>query len=320
MLKLPMLRAIKRAFGGHPIWWIANHSTAMAHELRPWVVGPLLEQVIENAGITVPWRQVIRRLRQFPAFEMVFDTRTRGFTVLLARTFLTHRGFYACLPGYVLSPHPPDRRRRPHSIGQRALSMVEAATGGAVDLDADLEPPAMAKQIAAELLPAGSAYIGLAPGSREAHKNWPMARFVALAQQLVEKGAKPVFLIGPQETGIRSDLRAAVPAALFPQLPQSGIAGGLRMLELDVAIGRRLAVAVANDSGIGHVLAAIGTPLVSLFGPTDARRWAPLASQGQILRAQDFGGEAMVAIPVEAVIGAVDRLLAQPVNRQPREC
>jgi ADP-heptose:LPS heptosyltransferase len=76
-----------------------------------------------------------------------------------------------------------------------------------------------------------------------------------------------------------------------------------------MAIARRLAAAVANDSGIGHLLGIVGTPLVSLFGPTDPARWRPYTTTGLVIRAQQFGSDAMDAIPVEPVFAAVDKLI-----------
>ena len=67
----------------------------------------------------------------------------------------------------------------------------------------------------------------------------------------------------------------------------------------------RLAAAVANDSGTGHLIAAAGTKLVSLFGPTRAAKFAPAAPRLEIVAAQDFGGEAMEAIPLDAVDAAL---------------
>src|SRR6185503_10689283 len=97
---------------------------------------------------------------------------------------------------------------------------------------------------------------------------------------------------------------------LFPEAEPVDPALGVGRLEFAVALGRRLTATVANDSGIGHLMAAIGTPLVSLFGPSDAARWAPFGERVVIVRAQDFGGDTMEAIPVAAVSEAVDRLLS----------
>lgn len=314
LLKLPMLRALARAYPTRPIWWIATHQTAMAHELAPFVA-PLLARVIEQAGVTEPAREVIPRLKRLPPFELVFDTRTRVATVFLARMFLRHRGFFACLPGFVLSDrHPPGRWARPRGIALRALCMVEAAVNGPVDWSGTFAVSAAAQAVAAQRLPAGPSYVGLAPGSREARKNWPLERFGALARALAEHRHTPVFLVGPQEREWLAELRQAAPMARFPEAEPLDPALGIARLELAIAIGQRLAAVVANDSGIGHLIAAIGTPLVSLFGPSDPRRWRPFTDCGVVVRAQDFGAATMDAIPVAAVLGAVDALLTRSAD------
>ncbi len=310
LLKLPFLRAVRRAFPDRPLWWIATHQTSMAHEMAPWVAG-LIDRTVEYAGLTEPAGDVIPRLRALPAFDLVFDSRTRFATVLLARMLLSHRGFYACLPGYMLSTRRPRGHfTRPDNIAERMLSLAEAAIGQPVDASGEFKLSANVEQFAATVLPASRTYVGLATGSREARKNWPTANFVALAVRLERAGLTPVFLIGPQELELVDALRERVPSALFPEADPIDPALQLRPLEFAMAIGRRLAAAVANDSGIGHLLGILGTPLVSLFGPTDPARWRPYTSAGVLIRAQDFGGEAMEAISVDPVFAAVSRLLS----------
>jgi ADP-heptose:LPS heptosyltransferase len=60
------------------------------------------------------------------------------------------------------------------------------------------------------------------------------------------------------------------------------------------------------------MLAAAGVPLVSLFGPTAPEKFAPATRRSLILRAQQFGGEEMAAIPVEPVMAAFKRLVTSP--------
>jgi ADP-heptose:LPS heptosyltransferase len=308
LLKLPFLRAIKRGFPERPIWWIATHQTAMEDELKPFVSG-LITRVISHAGLTTPIRAAIPRLRRLPPFAQVFDMRTRVGSVLAAKWTLKHHGFYACLPGYLLSDRrPPGRWIRPKGIGERALSLAEAALAGPVDWRGRLDVSAAAQRLAAARLPDGAVYVGLATGSREPRKNWPLDRYITLADMLAASGVRPVFFSGPQERDSVDRLRRALPAALFPQIEP--VPDDVGALEFAVAIGRRLAAAVANDSGIGHLLGAVGVPLVSLFGPTDPRRWAPLTAHGTVIRAQDFGGETMEAIGADAVADAVRRLIA----------
>lgn len=310
LLKVPFLRATRRAFPDHKIWWIATHQTAMEDDMVPWVA-PLLDRVIAQAGLTSPNREIIPRLRRLPPFELVFDSRTRFMTLLLTRLNLKHRGYYACAPSFLLSDRlPRGRWVRPTGVAERMLTMIEAATGRAADWKGTLDVSPAAQTLAAERLPPGPRYLGFAPGSREARKNWPLDRYIAAATALAAKGYTPVFLIGPQERDWLVMLRNAVPQALFPEADPVDPALGIGRLEFAIALGRRLTAVIANDNGVGHLMATLGTPLVSLFGPSDAKRWAPFGDSVIVVRAQEFGGDTMEAIPVEAVSGAVERLLA----------
>jgi ADP-heptose:LPS heptosyltransferase len=64
----------------------------------------------------------------------------------------------------------------------------------------------------------------------------------------------------------------------------------------------RLAAAqvyIGNDSGIAHLAAAVETPSVVLFGPTDPRIWAPRGRNVIVVQATE-----MAAIPVADVVAA----------------
>ena len=310
LLRLPFLRAVKHAWPDRPVWWIASQETAMARELAPWS-GALIDRTIEHAGLTMPLREVVRRLRALPPFDLVFDARERLVSVVLARLLLSYRGFYASLPHDLLSTRPPSRGPAGQpGIATRMLALLEAASGAPADWRGDFEIGSAATHLATWRLPDGQTYVGLAAGGSDTRESWPLAAYIALAERLEQAGCTPVFLIGPKEHSLVEVLRASVPSALFPQADPIDPDIMPRPLELAIAIGRRLAAAVAGDSGIGHLLGAVGTPLVSLFGPTDADRRRPFTPHGVVVRAQDFGGTAMEAIPVEPVFAAVEALVA----------
>jgi ADP-heptose:LPS heptosyltransferase len=164
LIKLPFLRAIRRGFPGRPIWWIATHQTSMATELAPFVTA-LIDRVIDHAGLTGNSREVRERLKQLPPFDLVFESRTHIPSVLLARTLLTHNGFFCCLPGYVFSDkRPPGRWTRPNGIAERMLSLADAALGRPGDWQGTLDVSPAARALAEQRLPAGPRYVGLATG------------------------------------------------------------------------------------------------------------------------------------------------------------
>lgn len=97
-------------------------------------------------------------------------------------------------------------------------------------------------------------YAVIHPFSSSPRKNWPLERFQAVAERLARQ--MPLYwCAGPEE-----ELADAV---RFPDL---------RGLARWIAAA---AVYIGNDSGISHLAAACGVPVIALFGPTDPRVWAP---------------------------------------------
>jgi heptosyltransferase II len=108
--------------------------------------------------------------------------------------------------------------------------------------------------------------VALAPGSVGASKRWT---YYAEAGRLLAQQGLDVWVIGgPGEKALAAEIVAA---------------GGPRVRDLtghDLRHGilalAAAGVAISNDSGLMHVAAAIGTPTMGIFGPTDPLLWGPL--------------------------------------------
>jgi Glycosyltransferase family 9 (heptosyltransferase)/Family of unknown function (DUF6165) len=160
------------------------------------------------------------------------------------------------------------------------------------------------------LLPAGPTYVALAPGAGVKHtgKCWPLDCFVTLARQQVTRERVPVFFIGPAERDWCAPLHQAVPEALFPeQQGDAATPAASRGPSLVAALAERVSAAVSNCSGTGHLLAAGGAPMVSLYGPTRPEKYAPFSRALICIKAQDFGSDRLEAIPVDVVASALER-------------
>ncbi len=120
------------------------------------------------------------------------------------------------------------------------------------------------------------------PFSGSPRKNWPLHRFRALAARL---DAPVLWSRGPDD----------------PPLPEAQ-----PVIPLD-ALARQVAAAslyIGNDSGITHLAAAAGAPVLALFGPTDPAVWSPRGRRVEVLRAP------LEALGVDTVLQAARRLLA----------
>lgn len=309
VMKLPFVAALRERWPGARITWLAGKGrTVFAHELKPLVAG-LIDEVIEDAAIGSHAAELLRRPALPRRFDLTIDTQRRLLTTLILRRIPT-RCFVSGAADFLLSAKKPRRGYvRPKAMLRQMLDLIEVAGGRPAQPGYNLRLDAEWATAAATALADGPDYIGFAPGAGGVHKRWPLDRFVALARREAERGRVPVFLLGPAEADWAGELREAVPETRLPlqdpAVPRD-IAGSPLFT---IAVARRLAVAVANDSGTGHLIAAAGRPMVSLFGPTPPAKFAPAAPVLEIVRAQDFGGEAMDAIPVNSVATALDRIL-----------
>ena len=111
----------------------------------------------------------------------------------------------------------------------------------------------------------GRPLVLLNPGaSFGAAKMWPVERFAAVADRCASDLGAVVGLLGaPSERPVLDAVQAAADTALL-DLPGHGL--DLATLKAVVARAR---VLVTNDTGPRHVAAALGTAVVSIFGPTD---------------------------------------------------
>src|SRR5271167_1929983 len=178
-----------------------------------------------------------------------------------------------------------------------SAAYLHAIDATALPTDSRLEPTPDDLAAAARALNQSnvdsSHLIVIFPGSGSPAKNWPAVKFAALASTLSER-AGVVVILGPAES------------PLEPIFRERGVAA-LKDLDLPtVAAIARLATAfVGNDSGVSHLAAAVGTPGVAIFGPTEPARWRPLGGRIDILRRNPVD-----SIEVEEVVGALSKFVA----------
>jgi ADP-heptose:LPS heptosyltransferase len=221
------------------------------------------------------------RRRRFDTFIVVTDIdRHKAPCLALASGASRRVGEAASRLGRGLYTHWVPRNARQHKVrsNQQIVSLlgIEASAPPHVTID-----PADAHAVERLLLRAGVApnesFVTLHPGSGdgESHKRWSPDRFRDLIAAIGHTGMRSVLVGAGGEVPICERLaRECAPNAI-------SFAGQLPIGQT-AAVLRRSVAAIGADSGVMHLAAAVGSPTICLFGPTDDRRTSPFAARAII--------------------------------------
>ena len=164
--------------------------------------------------------------------------------------------------------------------------------------------------------------IGMLPGAAHGpSKCWPVGNFLKVARDLIERHACSVILLGSKhEVGTCAEITAGASG------PIADFSGKTSLQEL-AAMLSYCDVVITNDSGGMHLSAAVGTPVVAIFGITDPRITGPLGHGHRILsaatasRSRDLAPDshearnALRSILPEVVLAAVKEVLDAGARR-----
>lgn len=166
----------------------------------------------------------------------------------------------------------------------------------------------------------GRDFVLIHPASRWTFKCWPARNVAEVVRLLQQEGRQVVLTSGPDADERRTI--EAITARLAH--PVTSFAGELSLKEMAALIARA-EVMIGVDSAPMHMAAAVQTPVVAIFGPTNEANWRPwrvpqrvVASSSHSCRpcgADGCGGsktsDCLESLPVDAVIQAVRELLAE---------
>jgi heptosyltransferase-1 len=182
---------------------------------------------------------------------------------------------------------------------------------GAPEFPIEVRESAVARTMAEAT---GGRYALLNPGAAWPNKRWPAPRLAALASALrSRRDLRSVILWGPGEFELAEEVVTVAGGAAI-MTPTTSIADV-------VALARGAAVMVSGDTGPTHLAAAVGTPIVGIYGPTRPERNGPwlrddeTVSRAAICQCHHFRSckaerMCLLDVAVDEVLAAVERRLS----------
>ncbi len=290
------------------------------------------------------WRAAPLRARLADEARLLRALRARGYDLLVSLTGHPRGAWLARLlaPRWSVAPEQPQRGRLWRTSFSHLYRLPRGGRRHAVELNLDAlrrigvypgdgerslvlvpggEAEAEVRNRMAALGLAERGFVHLHPASRWRFKCWPADRTAALVDRLAAAGERVVLTAAPSppELELVRAIRAACRAETIDH------AGQLTLKQLAALTGRaKLFVGV--DSAPMHIAAAMGTPVVALFGPSGEHEWGPwrvasrvIASDAHPCRPCGIDGcgggkvsECLTTLPVERVFAAARELAAAP--------
>jgi ADP-heptose:LPS heptosyltransferase len=295
IVTLGALRALKEAQPGRKVFFMVDAKYHALLENLDYIDALLPEPPkIDGLGGIAAFESYVRRLRRMDV-DCVLDFHSNSRSALLS--FLSGApirvGFDVRMRKLLYTDVEPRAVRRngriqPRTSHQSAVALARRIGLPAADypLRGTLAAGEKEKRLGRAALSAAGLreasidngdVIALNPGNPYPAKAWPEDHFIDIGRRIVRRGRPIVILWGPGERARAERIvtGAGTGAFLSPEL---------RLEELPGVLSH-LAVLVTIDSGLKHLAVALGTPTVTLFGPTSPLEWHMGGMQDRYLSA-----------------------------------
>lgn len=316
---LPVLGALRRSWAETSIDWLVKKEWMGLLQGHP-MIGSLVP-FPENFNA---WRLLRRRFAR-ERYDMTIDLQgllRSGIASLMTRSPI-RIGFSSGREG---SPWFYTRRIQPSTIATHAVDrnldlvrQLGVATEGPVEFPLPVagDSSAWVNQIwSREGLASTGTVCLVHPAARWETKRWPGERYAELADRLItRKEIRVVFISGKSQTQQVQQIVQMMRAQAI------NLAGQTTLAQL-TALLRKASLLVSNDSGPIHLAAAVGTPVVGIYGPTDPRKVGPYDQAHSVIHKGDdcrgcgrgrcrHGLRCLREIAVDEVVGLIDRRLME---------
>ena len=284
---LPVLRLLKRHLPQSRIYWWVDSGLKSLLEGDPDLAGVI---PFDRDRWAAPrfWPKMLSSVHEMRAqrFDLAIDLQglfRSGIFAWLANAGLTigldnagkgsregARAFYDLTP-----PRAPPNT---HAVDRylAVLPLLNVPARG--NFDWLPKRPEVAAQIEQKWKPGAGPWILLLPGARWDNKRWPVEHFVELARRMREIGALQFVILGSQaDRALGQTIAEAIPGRCL------NLAGQTSLWEM-IEWVRRGRLVISNDTGPLHVAAALGKPLIALFGPTNPRNTGPYGKLNSVLQ------------------------------------
>ena len=307
---LPLLNTLKYELKNTKFYYLSAHENHFNSTLKD------LNCEIESLNLNIQyfgfrwWHALIVRKRlkmlNIETFDLILDLQSKIRNSLILK-IIPHKKFVSPTFNFQLSK-PKLEIRKENRITKTILKAVNILFEKNYQfMEYNINKIHKKFHLESEKLLPNKNYVGfsITQGNVYRKKEWPLDNVIEISSKLLEKGKIPVFFIEKKNIELKNKINSLLPNALFPEHESE-----LSCPSLVTCLGKRLDFAISIDNGVMHMLSLSKVPMITLFGPTDAEKFAPNYEQSIILDSKKIYNSKNVAdITVGDVLQAAKQFL-----------
>ena len=264
-----LILSLKNHFKNSDIYYLTAHENHFNKSLKEFKIEVInLDLNIKYFGFRF-WHYFLTKFKfskqKLKKFDLIIDLQSKIRNTLILKQ-IPHSIFFSSTFNYKFTTEK--KKYNSNNITENLSNLLNQKIS-----DREFDLSSLDKKLfleAEKLLPENN-YFGfsLTQGNKYRKKSWKLENFINLANELVRKNKKPVFLIKDNKSLIQ-EIKAKVPEALFPETQINNSSPGLV-----TALATRLENAITIDNGVMHMMGLAKIKMIVLFGPTNSEKFAP---------------------------------------------
>jgi len=276
ILSIPFLKALREVYPAAEIHYLVGKD---AHDLMQ--LCPYIDKAICFEPRELGFWNAIQQIKKEKYNTAYLLKRSFSSALITALAGVPERiGFDTEHRGLLLTKRISYREHMQHEA-QCFLDLLPTSCElNTIHLESWL-PEAVYTTIQPWILVTSGSKIVLHATSTNPAKCWPLRHFATLAKQLLSTSNTTLYAMGTTNESVSYEtIRETLPAQLKDRLVN--LCGKTTLVE-SMALLRHMDLVVANDSGMIHMAAAMQTPVIALFGPSDPQQWFPLSDKAMVM-------------------------------------
>ena len=273
---LPLILSLKNHFENCTFYYLGAHQNHFNYSLKDYNIKlETIDLSLKYFGFRW-WHLLFARKKitekKIDKFDLVIDLQSKIRNTLILKQIPT-RKFFSSTFNFFFCTNKKIYLKNKSNISSLFLSNLEIFLNCKIRrIDFEIKLLDSKYMVEAKRLLPDDNYIGfsITQGNSYRKKKWPLENFINLSKKYISIGKKVVFFIEKKDEKLINYIKSKLPSVILPE-SESKISSP----PLVTALATRLEKTITIDNGSMHMISLAGTPMITLFGPTNSKKFSP---------------------------------------------